>query len=121
LVAEDDWMRRGYDPALYWVVMDIPRSARELPRGIATDIRIVGLDGAKNAFVLVRPYLRKSRRPGYRRGVSAGGNDFPMHFQVFALDTKLDLDPLGVTRDGLIYAMEGHVLASGEIFIAGTP
>ena len=36
------------------------------------------------------------------------------HFQVFALDTRLDL-PHGVGRAELLDAMRGHVLAAGEI------
>lgn len=35
------------------------------------------------------------------------------HFQVFALDTPLQLDP-GASRDQLLAAMAGHVLAKGE-------
>ena len=35
------------------------------------------------------------------------------HFQVFALDTLLDVPP-GAERDTLLAAMAGHVLAAGE-------
>ena len=38
----------------------------------------------------------------------------PYHFQVFALDTRLDL-PAGAGRAELLGAMEGHVLAAGEV------
>jgi Raf kinase inhibitor-like YbhB/YbcL family protein len=36
------------------------------------------------------------------------------HFQVFALDTELDL-PRGFNRHALLEAMKGHVLATGEL------
>lgn len=36
------------------------------------------------------------------------------HFQIFALDTKLNL-PSGYNRQGLLDAMKGHVIAKGEI------
>jgi Raf kinase inhibitor-like YbhB/YbcL family protein len=36
------------------------------------------------------------------------------HFQVFALDAKLDV-PAGADRDQLLAAMQGHVLAAGEL------
>jgi phosphatidylethanolamine-binding protein (PEBP) family uncharacterized protein len=36
------------------------------------------------------------------------------HFQVFALDTVLMLDP-GKDRKTLVEAMKDHVLASGEV------
>lgn len=35
------------------------------------------------------------------------------HFQIFALDTLLDVPP-GSERDVLLEAMSGHVLAAGE-------
>ncbi|MGB3546391.1 MAG: YbhB/YbcL family Raf kinase inhibitor-like protein [Saprospiraceae bacterium] len=38
----------------------------------------------------------------------------PYHFQVFALDTMLDL-PFGASRAELLAALRGHVLASGEL------
>jgi para-nitrobenzyl esterase len=38
----------------------------------------------------------------------------PYHFQVFALDTRLARD-LGLTFDKAVAAMQGHVLASGEL------
>ncbi len=36
------------------------------------------------------------------------------HFQVFALDTELEI-PFGVSRAELVTAMEGHVLAAGQV------
>ena len=36
------------------------------------------------------------------------------HFQVFALDTTLDLPP-GAGKAELLAAMQGHVLAAGEV------
>lgn len=36
------------------------------------------------------------------------------HFQVFALDTELDL-PFGASQAELVNAMQGHVLAAGEV------
>jgi Raf kinase inhibitor-like YbhB/YbcL family protein len=36
------------------------------------------------------------------------------HFQVFALDSTLEVQP-GADRDTLLAAMKGHVLAKGEL------
>ena len=36
------------------------------------------------------------------------------HFQVFALDTRLEVPP-GAERDAVLEAMKGHVLAAGEL------
>lgn len=35
-------------------------------------------------------------------------------FKLYALDTKLDLNPKTATRDELVAAMEGHILAKEE-------
>ncbi len=43
-----------------------------------------------------------------------GDAPHPYHFQVFALDTALTLDP-GATREQVLGAMKGHVLAKGEL------
>jgi Raf kinase inhibitor-like YbhB/YbcL family protein len=81
------------------------------------------------------PYLEKAippvAQPAKPEGALQGANDrgnigyfgpkpppedppHHYHFQVFALDKKLDI-PFGVTREELLQAMEGHVLASGNI------
>ena len=39
------------------------------------------------------------------------------HFKLYALDTKLDLEP-GATKDELLTAIKGHVL--GEAKLIGT-
>ena len=36
------------------------------------------------------------------------------HFQVFALDERLPLG-VGADRDALVDAMQGHVIAAGEV------
>jgi TonB family protein len=120
LIAESAEISGGKEPALFWIVLDIPSSAIGLPQGVPHDLRVVIPAGASNA--LVRPTYFASRvRPGYRGGVCRNcGGDFyrsflPVRFQIFALDTKLDLDPLTVDREKLIDAMKDHVLASGDI------
>jgi phosphatidylethanolamine-binding protein (PEBP) family uncharacterized protein len=41
------------------------------------------------------------------------------HFQIFALNTKLELDPISVDRASLLDEIKGHVLASGELVARG--
>jgi phosphatidylethanolamine-binding protein (PEBP) family uncharacterized protein len=36
------------------------------------------------------------------------------HFKVYALDTELDA-PTGLSKDGLLAAMEGRILDEGEL------
>lgn len=43
----------------------------------------------------------------------AGDKPHNYHFQIFALDTRLDL-PSGFNRQALLDAMKGHVIAKGE-------
>ena len=43
-----------------------------------------------------------------------GGKPHHYHFQVFALDRLLDL-PAGAKREQLLAAMNGHVLAKGDL------
>ncbi len=44
----------------------------------------------------------------------AGDKPHAYHFQIFALDTKLDL-PAGFNRQALLDAIKGHVIAKGEL------
>jgi TonB family protein len=117
LVSEERITAPDEEPRLSWIVLDIPPFATSLPQGIPTDLRVVTPAGAVNAFA-IDPLVRVGRRPGYQRAVSFGGHDLPVRLQIFALDTKLHLDPMAVSRDALINAMKGHVLASGEIATA---
>ena len=43
------------------------------------------------------------------------GQTHPYHFEVFALDTRLGIDPVKADRTTVVNAMKGHVLAEGEI------
>jgi phosphatidylethanolamine-binding protein (PEBP) family uncharacterized protein len=43
------------------------------------------------------------------------GQTHPYHFEVFALDTKLRLDPANTDRNAVVAAMKNHVLAEGDI------
>lgn len=92
----------------HWIMYDIPSNALALPAGIPNDARVPDPLGAMNAG-RVRGF------PGYS-GIPARART---HIQIFALDTKLGLDPITVTRANLIEAMKGHVLASGELVIGG--
>jgi Raf kinase inhibitor-like YbhB/YbcL family protein len=44
----------------------------------------------------------------------AGDPPHHYHFQVFALDTTLKLNP-GFNRQALLKAMKGHIIARGEV------
>ena len=43
------------------------------------------------------------------------GQTHSYHFQVFALNTRLDIDPASADRAAVINAMKGRVLAVGDL------
>ncbi len=94
---------RGTEDQVHWLVWNIPGSATGLPEGVPKGAELP--DGSRQI---------SASGPVYRGpGAPATG---PMHhytFEVFALDTKLDV-PVGddpwVVRSAVWKAMEGHVL-----------
>ena len=61
----------------------------------------------------------RDRTSAARRAISAprppvGNPAHSYHFQVFALDTVLDLPP-GASRETVLDVMRGHVLSVGEV------
>ncbi len=94
-------------PFVHWIIANIPPTANGLPEGVPTDER--ALDGA--AF---QASNSKSKTGYFGPRPSAGEPPHPYHFQIFALDTELNL-PSGYNRQALIKAMSGHVSAKGEL------
>jgi Raf kinase inhibitor-like YbhB/YbcL family protein len=94
---------RTTDDQVHWLVWNIPASASGLPEGVAKGSQRP--DGS---------YQISATGPVYRGpGAPAAG---PLHhymFEVFALDTKLDVPPAGdafETRANVLKAMQGHIL-----------
>ena len=91
---------------LHWMVFNIPGSATSLPEGMpATASMPDGTIQAKNLRGAV----------GYMGpGAPPAGPDHHYTFELFALDTKLDLGP-DATRDDVLKAMDGHILGKGVL------
>jgi Raf kinase inhibitor-like YbhB/YbcL family protein len=94
---------RTTDDQAHWVVWNIPATATGLPEGVQKGGRLA--DGSSQISATGEMY----------RGPGAPANG-PMHhytFEVFALDTKLDVTP-GTdafdTRANVMKAMQGHIL-----------
>jgi Raf kinase inhibitor-like YbhB/YbcL family protein len=88
----------GTADTLHWTVFNIPGTAKGLPGGLAAGDQP---DGTRQG-------------PGIRGGAyfGPGAPPGPHHhyvWEVYALDTKLDL-PATATREQLMAAMEGHVV-----------
>jgi Raf kinase inhibitor-like YbhB/YbcL family protein len=107
LIVEDPDAKQ-IKPFTHWLAWNIPATTTELPEGLQEQLRLTEPEG-----VLQGANDRGS--PGYF-GPRPPEGDPPhhYHFQVFALDKPLDLPP-GADRNQLLSAMQGHVLAKGEL------
>jgi Raf kinase inhibitor-like YbhB/YbcL family protein len=98
--------KRKTEDILHWMAFDIPGTARELAENIpATAMLPDGTIQAKN----------------YHGGVGymgpAAGAAGPYHhytWEFYALDIKLELAP-DATRDDVLKAMDGHILAKAAL------
>ena len=97
----------GETPFVHWLVYNIPADTEKLHPGVPGRLYLDKPEGAlqgKNSRGSIGYF-------GPRPPVEDGPHHY--HFEVFALDTSLDLKQ-GATRDELIEAMRGHVLAADQ-------
>lgn len=96
------------DPWVHWVIYKIPADTINLPQGLVGEGQLEKPAGAlqgKNSWDTV----------GYRGPAPPPGHGtHHYHFRLFALSEPLGLGQ-GVTKQQLLQAMEGHVLAQGEL------
>ena len=107
LILEDP-DARSVRPFVHWVAFNIPAEVTSLPKGLKEQSRLTdpkGLLQGKNSLGNVGYF---GPRP------PVGDPPHHYHFQVFAIDCKLDVPP-GADRDEVIVAMAAHVLAAGEL------
>jgi Raf kinase inhibitor-like YbhB/YbcL family protein len=90
----------------HWMAFNIPGSATGLPEGVpATATMSDGTVQIKN----------RGNRVGYMGpGAGAAGPYHHYTFELYALDTKLDLKE-DATRDDVTKAMDGHILGKGVL------
>jgi Raf kinase inhibitor-like YbhB/YbcL family protein len=102
----DATLRRSIDDIVHWMVFNIPGTARGLAEGMPATAQMPdGTVQAKNFRNAV----------GYAGpGQGAAGPHHHYTFELFALDTKLDLGP-DATRADVLKAMDGHILAKGIV------
>jgi hypothetical protein len=104
----DDPDSPGAKPWVHWVIYDIPADAKGLDEGIPPQERPAAPAGAlqgRNSW--------PSNNVGYR-GPSPPSGLHHYHFKLYALDARGDLKS-GLTKDELLKAMEGHILAMGRL------
>ena len=90
---------------VHWILFDIPADRRELPEGVLKAERVEGIGTHGNS---------SWRRPGYGGPCPPAGKPHSYFFKLYALDATLNLEP-GATKQNLEEAMQGHVLAQGEL------
>jgi Raf kinase inhibitor-like YbhB/YbcL family protein len=104
----------------HWVIWNIPADTAALPEAVAstTDVLAIGPntrqgvnDGKTVGYSGPCPVPVTVERSGY---LGTPKMVFSYIFHVYALDVELDLGPQ-TTRDQLLEAIDGHVLAGGEI------
>jgi Raf kinase inhibitor-like YbhB/YbcL family protein len=89
---------------VHWVLFDIPAHIMELPASIPPE-KIIQ-NGAKHG-------INDFRKFGYGGPCPPGGTH-RYYFKLYALDTEIDGEP-GITKSQLLQAMEGHILAEGQL------
>src|SRR5687768_10064838 len=94
-------------PYVHWLAWNIDPALGALPEGLAAEAEL-------RQPVALRQGRNTRRGIGYFGPRPPGSRPHHDHFQLFALDTRLDLAG-GADREALLVAMNGHVLAKGDL------
>ena len=89
---------------VHWVIFNLPAETTELDEAIPAQKTVA--NGAKQG-------TNDSRKIGYGGPCPPSGTH-RYYFKIYALDSPLDLDA-GATKEQLLKAMEGHILAEGQL------
>jgi len=91
---------------VHWVLFNIPADERSLPE----DLPVTGKNVDPNAI-----YFGKNSSGNTRYdGPCPPSGTHRYYFKLYALDSLVNLLP-GATKDELLKAMQGHILAQGEL------
>jgi Raf kinase inhibitor-like YbhB/YbcL family protein len=93
------------DDVTHWMAFNIPGTATELAGGQSAEPKLA--DGTIQMVNL-------GRKVGFMGPGAPPGTYHHYTFELFALDTKLDLGP-DATRDAVITAIQGHILGKGVL------
>jgi Raf kinase inhibitor-like YbhB/YbcL family protein len=99
-------IQKKNEDVLHWMIFNIPGTATGLPQNVPTTAKLD--DGSINA-------KNRGGKVGFMGpGMGAQGPYHHYTFELYALDTKLDLGP-DATRADVLAAMDGHILAKGVL------
>lgn len=93
--------RKGITDVTHWILWNIPGTATELPGDLKPS------DAPLTDGVVQGKNIRGA--DGYAGPCAPPGKPHHYMFELYALDTKLDLTP-GASRDELLKAMDGHII-----------
>ena len=94
---------------VHWVLYGLPGESRGLDEGVAKSERLD--DGSLQGACWG---VRSFSRVGYYGPCPPPGSPHRYVFRLYALDAKLDLPPRE-TKDRVLQALEGHVLAEAQL------
>jgi len=89
---------------VHWVIYNIPAAVTSLPENVPTTAELK--DGSHQG-------INDFKRHGYGGPCPPGGTH-RYYFKVYALDAMIEAGP-GLSKKKLLRAMEGHILAKGEL------
>ena len=98
-------MGKKTDDVTHWMAFNIPGSATELAGGQSAEPKLA--DG-------MIQIVNTGRKVGFMGPGAPPGTYHHYTFELYALDTKLDLGP-DATRDAVVAAMQGHILGKGVL------
>ena len=94
-------LRKSLDDVTHWIAWNIPGTATKLDEGIK--------EGATLPDGMVQGKNTRGTNAYMGPGAPATGPDHHYTFELFALDTKLDVNP-DASRADVMKALEGHIL-----------
>jgi Raf kinase inhibitor-like YbhB/YbcL family protein len=98
--------QKKVEDVTHWMMFNIPGDAKELGAGISADAKLadgtIQIKNTRGAVGFMGP------------GAGAAGPYHHYTFELFALDTKLDLTA-DATRADVMKAMDGHIIAKGVL------
>ena len=106
-------------PFVHWVIYKIPATAKGLPEALpmGAAVKAPGLESAvqgPTGFAMFARGGGPPPQPGYRGPAPPPGKPHHYTFKLYALNTPLDARE-GMTKDDLLEAMEGKIVAQGEL------
>jgi Raf kinase inhibitor-like YbhB/YbcL family protein len=109
ILLEDPDAKTTPLPVVHWVVWNIPANVTALREGLES------MDRLEDPMGLRQGVNTAAGSVGYKGPHPPEGDPaHHYHLEVFALDQRLNL-PAGASREDLVKAMRGHVLARGEL------